>query len=162
MFRAVATTMLMGILATLLGGHAGAADKATRPTYTEDVTAIHQLLARYAHAIDSGNGKEWAATVTEDGVFEYVDRSKAVGREQIAALVRGGRRPYASRHMAQSAWIKVDGDTATMKAYLIVTRGTDIIVTGGYDDTLERVNGEWLFAVRRFTDDKPQQPASTP
>lgn len=155
------TFSIMMLLMTLTACGAGpaiAGDAARRPTYAEDVTAIHQLLARYAHAIDSGNGKAWADTFTEDGVFENVDRRRAVGRAEIAAVV-GTRRPYASRHMAQNALITVDGDTATMKAYLIVTRGTEIIVTGGYEDKLRRVNGAWLFSERRFTDDKPVAPA---
>jgi uncharacterized protein (TIGR02246 family) len=157
--RTLVATILLACCVVFAGSRAVAEDAARRPTYTEDVVAIHQLLARYAHAIDSGNGKAWAETFTEDGVFEYVNRRRAVGRVQIAAVVRTGNRPYTSRHMAQNALIKVDGDTATMKAYLIVTRGTEIIVTGGYEDTLKRVNGEWLFSERRFTDDKPVTPA---
>lgn len=157
--RTLATAMLVATFAAFGSSPAIAQDAAKRPTYAEDVVAIHQLLARYAHAIDSGNGKAWAETFTEDGVFEYVDRRKAVGRTQIAAVVRTGNRPYTSRHMAQNELIKIDGDTATLKAYLIVTRGTDIIVTGNYDDKLKRVNGEWLFSERHFTDDKPVTPA---
>lgn len=161
MIRTTLATMMVLVALTASGARPAIAQDARRPTYAEDVTAIHQLLARYAHAIDSGNGKAWAETFTEDGVFEYVDRRRAVGRAAIAAVV-GTRRPYASRHMAQNALITVDGDTATMKAYLIVTRGTQITVTGGYEDKLRRVNGAWLFSERRFTDDKPVAPAQPP
>ena len=159
MSKALATTMLLAFLTVSGSRPAIAEDAARRPTYTEDVVAIHQLLARYAHAIDSGNGKEWAETFTEDGVFENVGKRRAVGRAQIALVVRTGNRPYTTRHMAQNALIKVEGDTATMKAYLIVTRGTETIDTGGYEDKLKRVNGEWLFSERIFTDDKPVTPA---
>lgn len=160
MLRTLAALTLTSIVVVSTCSPVSAADTSKRPTYTEDVVAIQQLIARYAHALDAGNGKEWAATFTEDGVFKFVDSNRVVaGREQIAALVRPGRKPYESRHNLQSPWIEVNGDTATLKAYLIVTRGTEVIVTGSYDDTLRRVNGQWLFSERRFTNDKPAEPA---
>lgn len=159
MLRALSALTLASIIVVSTCSSANAADAPSKPTYTEDVVAIQQLIARYAHALDGGDGKAWAATFTEDGAFQFVGGNRVVGREQIAALVRPGRKPYESRHNVQSPWIEVNGDTATLKAYLVVTRGTEVVVTGSYDDTLRRVNGQWLFAERRFTNDKPAEPA---
>src|SRR5690349_20052859 len=48
-------TTLMFCACIAMGGATLAADgrSAPHPTYTEDVAAIQQLLARYAHALDS-------------------------------------------------------------------------------------------------------------
>jgi hypothetical protein len=63
----------------------------TAPLTTMDYVRLRQLVARHAWALDSGadNGYAFADLFTPDG--EFVDPD-AKGRDQLAALARGGRR----------------------------------------------------------------------
>ncbi len=125
--------------------------------YTQDVIAIQQLLARYAFALDGRDGDAWAATFVEDGTFETIGRPpKLVGRQQIAQAIKNRNpqlKPFSVRHLTQNTVIQVDGDNATMRAYLLILSEGKIWGTGNYEDKLRRVNGQWLFAERRFTID---------
>src|SRR5712692_6685257 len=120
----------------------------------EDIVAIEQLVARYNHAIDSGDGEGYGATFLEDGCFQITGRDPVRGRAALAEMVRraGGR----VRHVVSNVLIDGDGDTATLKAYLtaIPKAGGPVGVTGLYDDALRKVDGRWLFAERRFTLDR--------
>lgn len=53
--------------------------------------------------------------------------------------------------------VTVDGDHATMRSYYFVVGTTEqppaIGATGGYDDELVRVDGQWRFARRTHTVD---------
>lgn len=117
-----------------------------------DIEAITQLVARYNHALDGGDGEAWASAFVEDGVFETVGRPPLVGRAAISNALQG-RRPFNSRHFVSNMHIELDGDTARMRAYLMVVSEREITVTGSYDDVLRRENGEWLFVHRQFTFD---------
>lgn len=122
---------------------------------TADILAIRQLVARYGHALDAGDGEGWASTFVADGRFETVGREPFVGRAAIAAAIRD-KTPFASRHFPDNLLIEVTGDTARMQAYLKVIGQGGIRVTGAYEDSLRRENGEWLFVERRFTFDAGQ------
>ena len=119
---------------------------------TDDIVAIEQLVARYNQALDRGDGEAWASAFVEDGRFETVGRSPLVGRAAIAAALRG-REPFRSRHFVSNMLIEVAGDTAEMRAYLMVVAQREITVTGSYEDRLRREDGRWLFVERRFTAD---------
>jgi uncharacterized protein (TIGR02246 family) len=123
---------------------------------SEEIVAIKQLVARYCHALDRGDGEGWASAFTEDGRFETVGRFAHEGRAAIAKAL-GSRTPYRSRHFPCNLLIEVDGDTATMRAYLKVLSGGRISVTGQYEDRLRKVDGQWLFVERRFTHDPEPQ-----
>jgi hypothetical protein len=123
----------------------------------EDVIAIEQLAARYNHAIDSLDAEGWAATFAEGGSFQSAGRDAVVGREALEAFVRG--RDATTRHYNSNLLIEVDGDTATMRAYLELVRHREIVATGHYEDTLRRVDGEWRFVSRLVTPDpRPEAP----
>jgi hypothetical protein len=119
----------------------------------EDRDEIRQLLARYVHAIDAGKGDDWAATFTDDGVFDMGGRS-VEGAVALRAFAegRGG-----ARHVVANEVIDVDGDEARVQAYVFVFAGTPPTgtVSGSYDDSLRRVDGRWRFARRAFTPDVP-------
>jgi uncharacterized protein (TIGR02246 family) len=119
----------------------------------EDRDEIRQLLARYVHAIDAGRGDDWAATFTDDGVFDMNGRS-IQGAEALRAFAegRGG-----ARHVVANEVIDVDGDEARVQAYVFVFAGTPPAgtVSGSYEDALQRVDGRWRFTKRAFTPDAP-------
>jgi uncharacterized protein (TIGR02246 family) len=153
---------MLGILA-LLAGPAGA------DTYAEDRAKIEDLQARYLFALDFRDPEAYAATFTEDGVLDY-GAGKIRGREAIAAMVAGmrdsaaeqraadtsGLRPAAGRHNIANIVIEVDGDRATATAYWFhmgndnPERAAQLNSFGHYEDELVKVDGEWLFSLRKI------------
>lgn len=115
----------------------------------EDRLDILELVARYNHAIDSGNGKAWADTFTEDGVFETA-RGKTEGRDALQKFVEGmAANMPGIRHWNNNHVIEGDGDKATHTCYLMLLRPeADPAFTSRYEDSLVKVNGQWKFAHR--------------
>ena len=128
----------------------------------QDRVEILDLLSRYNQAADlDGNGDAFANTFTDDGIFEsssgeYVAR----GRQQLADMVKPNAiRDHGTRHWISNVAINVDGDRATMRAYLMALRisidgACTISSTGVYHDQLRRVDGEWKFVHRRLEFDR--------
>ena len=84
-----------------------------------DYVALRQLVARHAWALDSGadNGYAFADLFTPDGEFVHPD---AKGREQLAALARGGRRgPMFVSHFAMNHVIEPSPEGAVGTQYVI-------------------------------------------
>lgn len=116
---------------------------------TADRLEILELVARYNHAIDSGDGPGWADTFTEDGVFETA-RGKTEGRDALAKFVEGfATNMPGARHWNNNHVIEADGDGATHTCYLMLLRpGADPASTTRYVDRLVKVGGAWKFAHR--------------
>jgi SnoaL-like domain len=84
-----------------------------------DYIEIKQLVNRYAFAVDTGNnnGYDYADLFSADGEFI---RPYAKGREQLAALARGGRLgPNNTVHYIMNHVIEPTPDGAIGKEYLI-------------------------------------------
>lgn len=128
----------------------------------EDRAAIHQLAARYCHALDVRDPDAVAATFTDDGVLEsaWVGMGVLKGHEDIKRYFRQGRGGEV-RHWTNSALLEGNGDEARMRMYLMSMRVAasvrEVVVTGRYDDTLRKIDGQWLFAHRRLTFDQPMR-----
>ncbi|MGD8340467.1 MAG: nuclear transport factor 2 family protein [Gammaproteobacteria bacterium] len=138
-------------------------------SYAEDRAEIENLQARYMFALDFRDPAEYAATFTENGVLDY-GAGKIQGREAIAAMVAGmregdaqqraadtsGLRPAAGRHNIANIVIEIDGDRATSTAYWFhmgndnPERGAQLNSFGHYEDELVRVDGKWLFSLRKI------------
>ena len=88
------------------------------PLSSADKLEIQELIARYNHAVDSGDTAAYAATFTEDGSFRG-GHDLVQGRENLAEMAgwAGGNRHWTANHI-----INGDGDAATLKCYLMVTR----------------------------------------
>src|SRR4051812_36038066 len=83
-----------------------------------DYIEIRQLVARYPFAVDTGgnNGYDYADLFTADGEFI---RPYSKGREQLAALARGGRLgPTNIVHYITNHVIEPTADGAVGKEYL--------------------------------------------
>jgi uncharacterized protein (TIGR02246 family) len=115
----------------------------------EDRDEILQLLYRYNHAIDGGDASGWADLFTKDGVFD-VGGEPMVGRD---ALVEFAANVHGLRHVVVNPLIELEGDSATVRAYLFVLHGSAIAVTGSYLDEVVRTADGWRFAKRSFTPD---------
>ena len=117
----------------------------------EDKIEILELIARYNHTIDAGDTGGWAATFTENGIFEAPDTT-AQGPEDLKRFV--AKIPAGGRHWVNNVMIDGSGNSATASCYLHVLNvkeGGKTIVTGLYNDTLERVGGAWKIAHRKVT-----------
>jgi ketosteroid isomerase-like protein len=127
------------------------------PLTVADRVEILELLARYAHAIDTSDGEAYADCFTDDGVIEL--RSSGLHVQGRAALVEFAREDHArggaARHLTNSPIIEGDGDRATIRVYLLrltQDRSLDerrgIGPVGFYHDTLRRIAGRWRFERR--------------
>jgi uncharacterized protein (TIGR02246 family) len=154
--------------ATLLLSHY-ALPAAADTGYAEDRAMIEDLQARYLFALDFRDPEAYAATFAEDGVLDY-GAGKIRGREAIAAMVEGmregdaetraadtsGLRPAAGRHNITNIVIEIDGDRATGTAYWFhmgndnPARSAQLNSFGHYEDELVKVDGEWLFSLRKI------------
>jgi hypothetical protein len=112
----------------------------------EDRDQILQLLYRYNHAFDSGDGDGWADLFTPDGVLQSPAGAIA-GRAELAEHAKsiGGE-----RHVVVNPVITLDGDTASVRAYLLLFRGVELSVLGRYEDDLARTSEGWRFVRRNF------------
>jgi uncharacterized protein (TIGR02246 family) len=138
-------------------------------TYAEDRAKIEDLQARYLFALDFRDAEAYAATFTEDGVLDY-GAGKLVGREAIRNMVAGmrtnaerqgaadtsGQRPAAGRHNISNIVVTIIGDRATGTAYWFhmgnanPERRAQLNSFGHYEDELVKVDGEWLFSLRKI------------
>jgi hypothetical protein len=123
-----------------------------------DRIEIHDLVARYNLAIDTGDVEGWVATFTPDGVFDGI-----VGQFAGAAALRRFASAYASdpayeRYRVAQHWVNnlvVDGqgDRARLRCqHLLVAptaTGGEVILVAAYDDELVRTPEGWRFALRR-------------
>jgi uncharacterized protein (TIGR02246 family) len=127
---------------------------------TEDLIAMHQLYARYNHAIDDGDGAAFAACFTADGALDGGLGDPIRGSEALEGFaVAVPKGMPGIRHQVSNIFVDGDGDDASGRAYLYVytpgAGGPQVVTTGRYVDTLRRVDGEWRFVFRQFTADTP-------
>jgi uncharacterized protein (TIGR02246 family) len=118
----------------------------------DDRFEIHELVARYNQALDSGDGEAYADTFVEDGVFQIAGQPEIRGRDRLMTMASrsGGR---GSKHWVTNIVIDGDGDSATMTCYLAVLRNLQITHMGRYENTLAKVDGVWKFVRRHFIPD---------
>ena len=138
-------------------------------SYADDRAAIEDLQARYMFALDFGDLDTYVETFTEDGILDIIGM-KAQGREEIRKLLEGpgesaegaeqapaepeGSYPATGRHNITNIVLKIDGDTATGRAYWFhygntnPERRAQLDSYGYYEDQMVKVDGEWLFSER--------------
>lgn len=121
---------------------------------------IENLLYTYAARIDAGD---------LDGVAELFDRGRIEaapgvvfeGRDKVRGMYEASTRLYdddgtpKTKHVTTNARIEVNEDagTAVCEACYSVSQATpdlplQIIITGHYHDTFQRIDGEWFFDTR--------------
>jgi ketosteroid isomerase-like protein len=123
---------------------------------SDDRLAIHELLARYSHAIDGRDYAAWVDCFTADGVLVSA-MGVSSGRLELEAFAKtyeaGRARMPNARHFMTNIATKIDGDRASARSYVQITtsnpQGVRVLFTGQYDDELVRIDGMWKFAERR-------------
>ncbi|HEY0225808.1 MAG TPA: nuclear transport factor 2 family protein [Mycobacterium sp.] len=113
---------------------------------TDDHTAIRELIAGYALALDAGEIEVCVQMFTADAEVNVYGRSFAR---------HGGLRkmftdaPYGL-HLTGVSRIDVHGDTATARSQVLFVRAADHQLRPAlYDDELIRDGGQWRFRRRR-------------
>jgi hypothetical protein len=163
-----ATALGHGVLALGIGSFSAGAVLA-EGNYAEDRAQIEDLQARYLFALDFRDAEAYAATFTEDGVLDY-GAGRIVGRKAIGDMVanmraaaerqRGedasGLRPAAGRHNIANIVLEIDGERARGTAYWFhmgnanPERAAQLNSFGHYEDELVKVDGRWLFSLRKI------------
>jgi hypothetical protein len=123
---------------------------------------IENLLYEYQERLDAGDLEAMAA-LFEHAVMnaDTIDQTWH-GSSEVLELFRQIFRIYAdgsphTTHTTLNPIIRVDADagTATCRSVYVVYQQVDDfplqpIITGGYHDVFERVDGSWRFASRTF------------
>jgi hypothetical protein len=130
---------------------------------------IANALHRYAFGIDYGNADALASAFTEDCFFNFapagrklgLDFPKLTGREAILASLLPLIGPLDSSHTASNLQIEINGDTATLIAYVMSQYfmpregrrpGSEhALLMNRYDCELVRDGQKWRF--KRLTID---------
>lgn len=138
------------------------------PLNAQDRIELHELMARYAHAVD--------AVGAESGVFDiFTDDaeldSPASGRfagidglRRFAQVVAGLREGCIGRHLITNVRVAEEGDGARVSACYIHTstptrgaapepRATLVTHSGSYDCYAVRRDGRWRLRKRTVTID---------
>jgi uncharacterized protein (TIGR02246 family) len=126
---------------------------------TEDHLAILQLVARYNHAIDGGDGEAFADAFTEDGVLD-AGAFVLEGRDALRAFANSFPTTMrAPRHIATNPVIDGAGDRAELRAYVQLYAldgeppAQQVRASGTYRDELVKKDGRWRFVRRSFVND---------
>lgn len=123
---------------------------------------LHELVERYAQAVDRADGNAVADLFTEDGVLAtWMDPAtrKATGenkgRAAITKAVKGLDRYVATHHTISSHSSTVDGAHATGETLCTAHhvseeagKRSDHVLYIRYLDTFVRASGPWLFSRR--------------
>ena len=118
--------------------------------------SIRDLVARYAHAADSGRFEELAELFAPDGVLEIHGEEPARGRDGIVAYLSGVGRDLAAtsttrmiRHNVSNHKIDVVAQSeAHGAAYFFVITDTGVDHWGRYRDTYVGAANRWHFQHR--------------
>ena len=120
-----------------------------------DWLAIHDLLLRYARALDS---RDWPLlrTCFHPGAHARYGESELIGPQAISDYCEQALTRYRiTQHLLAAPHIVVDGDGATARTSLQATHvepmpeGESLfVVAGTYHDKIVRERGEWRLAER--------------
>ena len=129
---------------------------------TSDVLAIHELLARYCHAMDAARADLAIELFTEDAVLETPVGS-AQGRAAIQEWIEGRLALRSTDHQVGHYLLNpliapTDANHARIRSMLLYTRQAvdgqgraELLSTGIYEDEVARSAERWRFARRRWT-----------
>lgn len=113
-----------------------------------DELALYRLQAVYGHVMDDRDWDRLDTVFTEDAVLDF--RPFGLGfMEGLEAIRRdfpGMRHPRG--HHVTNIVADVDGDTATMRATLLVVLDNGTAVSGEYRDTAVRTPDGWRISHR--------------
>lgn len=177
--RKLTVSLLFGIAALIVMSAIPLASAQYGPDYAADRAQIEDLQARYMLALDSGDVDTYVSTFTPDGVLDIGD-GPIKGRDAIRKIIGGmpGRkaesaeapklRPATGRHNITNIVIKVEGNKAYGRAYWFhygnnnPQRTATLDSYGHYEDEMVKIDGKWLFTLRRIYNEQVDKWAAKP
>ncbi|AHI01186.1 nuclear transport factor 2 family protein [Kutzneria viridogrisea] len=132
---------------------------------TELYQEIQHFYARQMQQLDAGEAEAWAATFTEDGVFEAnAHPEPSMGRAVISAAVRQAHAKLTEAQEVRRHWLGMltidrgEDDTLFVRSYALIVAtkkgGTPSIAFSTLcEDTLVQDGGSWLVKYRKVTRD---------
>lgn len=137
---------------------------AERKLSIEDKFEIHELIARYNHAIDGGRPEAVADCFVDDGTFR--GRSGFFsGRRELMKLGTTATSALLPRHVVSNVLIRgrehdpqVADVTSHLFYYEVTPKGFYFKTSGIYTDVVERTGDGWRFRSRVMTLDVARVP----
>ena len=133
-------------------------DPAAQLQWLVDRAEISELLIEFARALDERDWAAYADTYTEDGLLDIAPHIRHAGREGKAEFVAASLSGYpgGTHHLSTNHAIRIDGDSATTRSYLLAAHVLDTPDrhadgAGWYDCELRRTPAGWRFATVRLT-----------
>jgi ketosteroid isomerase-like protein len=125
---------------------------------SDDVLAIHTLLADYNLLSDDGSADAWADLFTDDGWLDPGTMPKVGGRDALVAWARAVPQMIpGARHLVANVSVQVTGTSAIGRCYLQLWVPRDgamsLMMSGRYRDTFVKIDGEWRIASRELSVD---------
>lgn len=119
---------------------------------------IHELVARYNIAWDTGDVDGVVACFTDDGVFIDAAGGEHRGPSAIREFVSASPKAFGRmRHITSSHLVDLrDQTSARHRCYVVFVshpEGARVLDTGEYDDDVRLVDGDWRFKSRRVAFD---------
>ena len=113
---------------------------------------IDRLMGLAAAGTHADDGRAYANLYTADGEFRY-GRNRAVGREQLADLIRKIPFDRLPHHVTLNVEIELTADGARGRAYALLIppgQGPEPTVrsTATYEDVLVKTSDGWRLKVR--------------
>jgi uncharacterized protein (TIGR02246 family) len=131
------------------------------PLTVEDRLEIHELYARFAHAIDAGDVEAWVALFTPEGTF-LLAGDPLTGAEQLREFAtRRSREAPGMFHLTTGIVLDGTSQVAKGRAYVVTYRLAGdgqlrLLNIGRYDDDLVKTAEGWRLAARRVLSEIPQ------
>lgn len=124
-------------------------------TTVADNLKIQQLYARYSDAI-MRNDSETFGSCWSDNAYWLLVGDEFRGKEAIVeAYCNSVVGSDFIMHLAIAPLISINGDKAKVRSQvqeiIHFSGGGAIILLGNYNDELQKIDGEWLFAARRVS-----------
>jgi hypothetical protein len=121
---------------------------------TDDIVEIHQLLALYGHAADSGDAETLAQVFTADGVFDgsacAVGTYRGLG--ELSAWFALGQPTHPRGHQTSNYYVYEEaGRVCARSKWIVVNPATGGAMTGDYEDVLVRAEDGWRIQHRTST-----------
>jgi uncharacterized protein (TIGR02246 family) len=123
----------------------------------DDRLDILDLIARYAHTLDTGDLDGYVNNFAPDAVLFGNHQGRQAIRDYVAMLMRQGRAgplpngDVAYRHFPGQSTIDGAGDHATVHSYLLwINMGSEppIAAAAEYVDECVKLDGRWYFQSR--------------
>ena len=123
-----------------------------------DRLAIQDVLTRYGTSLDDKNWERLATCFLPDAVADYGALGDHQGYDEIEKICRNALEPLdGSQHFISNFEIRVDGDTAKTRSYLMAQHirksapgGPHFLLAGVYRDEFVRTSDGWRIRRREL------------